>query len=485
MIWSGTGGRAAALCTAVVLLGAAALPAHAATAAPATVQRVPASPELPSPEEIAAAKSDAAAAAAEVDRIDGLLADASVARDTGMAASLAANNAYTDALVQLQIRKDAAALADAKASAAEAEQAEARKVIGQLAGDLYRNGGMTPGLGSLVGGNGETLQQAATLESVAASRTRAFQAAETAAAAAASTKDAAAEARRAADDAAATAESRKSDAERANTERQRAVTEAAAQKTVLVGQLATLRNTTAALETERVDGLERQRQEAQLAAVTAAAARAPQTGQAGTAPSAPQASAPQSGNQPAGTTGTPQGNSPGNSPAAQQPAPAQPAPAQPAPPAAAPAPVQPAPVQPAPEQPAPAPVLPPSTGGSNQVAISSALAKVGAPYFYQYGGTGAYGFDCSGLVQNAFAAAGKRLPRTAADQFAQAPVKVPLSAAQPGDLLVWGSAPGFYHVAIYLGGGRVVQALNPDAGITVTDIAAMSGMQLYPYAARY
>lgn len=470
MIWSGTGGRAAALCTAVVLLGAAALPAHAATAAPATVQRVPASPELPSPEEIAAAKSDAAAAAAEVDRIDGLLADASVARDTGMAASLAANNAYTDALVQLQIRKDAAALADAKASAAEAEQAKARKVIGQLAGDLYRNGGMTPGLGSLVGGNGETLQQAATLESVAASRTRAFQAAETAAAAAASTKDAAAEARRAADDAAATAESRKSDAERANTERQRAVTEAAAQKTVLVGQLATLRNTTAALETERVDGLERQRQEAQLAAVTAAAARAPQTGQAGTAPSAPQ-----SGNQPAGTTGTPQGDSPGNSPAAQQPVPAQPAP-----PAAAPAPVQPAPVQPAPAQ-----VPPPSTGGSNQVAISSALAKVGAPYFYQYGGTGAYGFDCSGLVQNAFAAAGKRLPRTAADQFAQAPVKVPLSAAQPGDLLVWGSAPGFYHVAIYLGGGRVVQALNPDAGITVTDIAAMSGMQLYPYAARY
>ena len=483
MIWSGTGGRAAALCTAVVLLGATALPTHAATATPATVQRIPASPELPSPEEIAAAKSDAAAAAAEVDRIDGLLADASVARDTGMAASLAANNAYTDALVQLQIRKDAAALADAKAAAAETEQAKARKVIGQLAGDLYRNGGMTPGLGSLVGGNGETLQQAATLESVAASRTRAFQTAETAAAAAASTKDAAAEARRAADDAAATAESRKSDAERANTERQRAVTEAAAQKTVLVGQLAALRNTSVTLETERVDGLERQRQEAQLAAVTAAAARAPQPGQAGTAPSAPQASAPQSGNQPAGTTGTPQGNSP----AAQQPAPAQPAPAQPAPPAAAPAPVQPAPVQPAPVQPAPAPapVLPPSTGGSNQVAISSALAKVGAPYFYQYGGTGAYGFDCSGLVQNAFAAAGKRLPRTAADQFAQAPVKVPLSAAQPGDLLVWGSAPGFYHVAIYLGGGRVVQALNPDAGITVTDIAAMSGMQLYPYAARY
>jgi hypothetical protein len=90
-----------------------------------------------------------------------------------------------------------------------------------------------------------------------------------------------------------------------------------------------------------------------------------------------------------------------------------------------------------------------------------------------------------GLVQNAFAAAGKYLPRTASQQFAQAPVHVPLSQAQPGDLLVWGSSPGFYHVAIYLGGARVVQALNEDAGITVTDLASMSGMQLYPVAARY
>ena len=148
-----------------------------------------------------------------------------------------------------------------------------------------------------------------------------------------------------------------------------------------------------------------------------------------------------------------------------------------------PAPVAPpAPVTP-PEPVAPPPA--PAPGGSNQAALSSALAKVGSPYFYQYGGTGAYGFDCSGLVQNAFAAAGKQLPRTAAEQYAQAPVHVPLSAAQPGDLLVWGSAPGFYHVAIYLGGGRVVQALNVESGLTVTDLASMSGMQLYPYAARY
>jgi peptidoglycan DL-endopeptidase CwlO len=114
-----------------------------------------------------------------------------------------------------------------------------------------------------------------------------------------------------------------------------------------------------------------------------------------------------------------------------------------------------------------------------------ALSKVGSPYFYKYGGSGPLGFDCSGLVQNAFAAAGKYLPRTAAQQYAQAPVHVPFSQAQPGDLLVWGSAPDFYHVGIYLGGGRVVQALSPDDGITVTDLAWMAGMQLHPTVARY
>jgi peptidoglycan DL-endopeptidase CwlO len=113
------------------------------------------------------------------------------------------------------------------------------------------------------------------------------------------------------------------------------------------------------------------------------------------------------------------------------------------------------------------------------------MGKVGAPYFYQWGGTGQYGFDCSGLVQTAFAAAGKYLARTAAQQYASAPVHVPLSQAQRGDLLVWGSAPDFYHVAIYLGNGQVVQALNPDEGIEVTQLSRMAGMQLYPYAARY
>ena len=487
MTWTGSGRKTAALCAAVVLLGTLALPAHAAP--PALAAHIPAV-QVPSPDEIAAAKSSESATAAQVTAIDGLLADASAAQDASLAASLQANNAYGEALVELQLRRDAAEVAAARASSAGAEQEKTRKQIGQLAGDLYRNGGLNPALSSFVSGSGNALQQAATLEAVTAGRTRAFQSAETAAAAADSLTAAAADANRAADEAARTAEERKLDAERASDARREAVSAARAQRTVLVDQLATLKNTTVALESARVDALERQRQQDRLAAVTAAAAQ----GQGQTPGPRPEPRpAPRPGTLPATlpVTGNPSpGNQDPQAPAAPVPAPPAPAPA-PAPPVI---PLR----HPAPplRRPRRLPHLLPHRscscsctcscpGGSNQTAISVALGKVGAPYFYQYGGTGARGFDCSGLVQNAFAAAGKYLPRTASQQFAQAPVHVPLSQAQPGDLLVWGSAPGFYHVAIYLGGGRVVQALNEDAGITVTDLASMSGMQLHPVAARY
>lgn len=467
MTWTGSGRKTATLCAAVVLLGTLALPANAAPLAPAfqvPAERVPAAPDIPSPDEIAAAKSSESATAAQVATIDRLLADASAAQDASLSASLQANNAYGEALVELQLRRNAAAVAAAKAAAAGAEQEKTRKQIGQLAGDLYRNGGLNPALSSFVSGSGNALQQAATLEAVTAGRTRAFQSAETAATAAEWLTAAAADANRAAAEAARTAETRKLDAERASDAQRTAVSEARAQRTVLVDQLANLKNSTVALESARVDALDRQRQQDRLAAVTAAPA-------------------PGSGQDPA-----PEPNAGGPASVDQRPqAPAGPAPVPPAVPAApVPSPVAPAPVPPAPvPAPAPAPAPAPSPGGSNQTAISVALGKVGSPYFYQYGGTGAFGFDCSGLVQNAFAAAGKYLPRTASQQFAQAPAHVPLAQAQAGDLLVWGSAPGFYHVAIYLGGGRVVQALNEDAGITVTDLASMAGMQLHPIAARY
>ena len=502
---TGSGRTTAVLCTAVVLFGTLAAPARADRAlavAPslvlaATALTVRAAPEIPSPADIAAAKSSESATAAKVADIEGILADAAAAQEVTFARTLEANNAYSNALVELHTRADAAAVATARAAAADKEQSRSRKAVGQLAGDLYRNGGLNPELSGLVTGTGDVLAKAATLQALTAGRSRAFAEAETTAAAAESLTAAAADAQRAADDAAKTAETLKVQADQANAARAKAVADAKAQRTVLVGQLATLRNTTAALESARVDGLERQRQQARLAAVTAAAERA--AAAQAVADQAAAGSAEASGGGGTALSVDQAASAPAATPARRDPAPAAPAPADPAPvrpapapaapapvrPAPAPAPAQPAPVRPAPA-PAPAPVQPaPSPSGSNQAAISVAMAKVGSPYFYQYGGTGAYGFDCSGLVQNAFAAIGKQLPRTAAEQFARAPVHVPLSQAQPGDLLVWGSAPGFYHVAIYLGGGQVVQALNPSAGITVTELSMMAGMQLHPVAARY
>ncbi len=106
-------------------------------------------------------------------------------------------------------------------------------------------------------------------------------------------------------------------------------------------------------------------------------------------------------------------------------------------------------------------------------ALTAALSRVGRPYVW--GGTGPSGFDCSGLVGWSFAAAGVRLPRTAAEQALAGPA-IPLSQLQPGDLLFWTydpADPGFIdHVAIYVGRGQMIEA--PQTGDVVHVIAIPS-----------
>ncbi|QKW18898.1 transglycosylase family protein [Kitasatospora sp. NA04385] len=109
--------------------------------------------------------------------------------------------------------------------------------------------------------------------------------------------------------------------------------------------------------------------------------------------------------------------------------------------------------------------------GSKAAAIDFALSKVGQAYVY--GGTGNGGWDCSGLTQAAFRQAGISLPRVAADQ-ADYSTRVSLDSLQPGDLLFWssnGSNSGVYHVALYVGDGKYVEAANPSAGVRTETIA--------------
>lgn len=95
------------------------------------------------------------------------------------------------------------------------------------------------------------------------------------------------------------------------------------------------------------------------------------------------------------------------------------------------------------------------------VAIRAALTKRGVPYVWGGESDAEGGYDCSGLVQWAFAQAGLRMPRVAADQ-ARTGWRIPFNQARPGDLLIWANdptAPGYIsHIAIYLGGGRMVVA---------------------------
>jgi len=72
------------------------------------------------------------------------------------------------------------------------------------------------------------------------------------------------------------------------------------------------------------------------------------------------------------------------------------------------------------------------------------------------------GFDCSGLMEYAFAkGAGLRLSSTSRSQYTDGP-RVPISQLRAGDLVFWSSASrtaaGIHHVALYIGGGRIVEA---------------------------
>ncbi|MER7703007.1 transglycosylase family protein [Kitasatospora sp. NPDC097605] len=109
--------------------------------------------------------------------------------------------------------------------------------------------------------------------------------------------------------------------------------------------------------------------------------------------------------------------------------------------------------------------------GSMAAAVAFAQSKVGQAYVY--GGTGNGGWDCSGLTQAALRAAGVSVPRVAADQAA-ASTHVSLDALKPGDLLFWsnnGKDSGVYHVALYIGDGKYIEAANPSSGVRQQTIA--------------
>ena len=96
----------------------------------------------------------------------------------------------------------------------------------------------------------------------------------------------------------------------------------------------------------------------------------------------------------------------------------------------------------------------PQATGRAATAIAFAKSKLGM--YYQWGGTGDPSYDCSGLVQAAWAAAGVSLGRTTYDQINDGyAVPAVLADLEPGDIIEYN---GDEHEALYIGGGLVIHA---------------------------
>lgn len=103
-------------------------------------------------------------------------------------------------------------------------------------------------------------------------------------------------------------------------------------------------------------------------------------------------------------------------------------------------------------------------GKSAAGAISSGLKEIGKPY--QWGGTGPDSWDCSGLMQHAYASIGVRLPRTSEQQM-NVGEAVDRKDVRPGDLMF--PYPG--HVVMYLGGGRILEAPRTGENVRTASVS--------------
>jgi len=159
---------------------------------------------------------------------------------------------------------------------------------------------------------------------------------------------------------------------------------------------------------------------------------------------------------------------------------------------------------PAPRAPSYTPPAPSGDGGGSsatgdpQTVINRALSRLGARYSWgggnyngptvgvrdggiadSYGDYYSVGFDCSGLMMYAFAAAGIYLPHFSGYQDTSG-TQVPLSRMQPGDMIFYGDG-GSEHVALYMGNGKMIEA--PESG-EVVKVSPVRYGGIAPYVTR-
>jgi cell wall-associated NlpC family hydrolase len=114
----------------------------------------------------------------------------------------------------------------------------------------------------------------------------------------------------------------------------------------------------------------------------------------------------------------------------------------------------------------PAPYIP----GRGGKVVKYAYAQLGKPYVWAADGPGS--FDCSGLVLAAYRAVGVSLPHNTTMQW-HAMSHISGSQLSPGDVVFY-EASSIHHVAIYIGGGKVIHAPTPGDHVKISSVGMMS-----------
>ena len=404
----------------------------------------------PSEEEIAAAQAAEEAAKMSVAQIEVKLAEVNASAATAMQNAQIAGEDLNEASIALNEATATANQASADADAAEAAFQEGKQQIASVAQAAYRGGGGTldalapyldsdglrsvetkqAGISSFSSSAEAKMQNVAALEQVAKV-----------------TRDAANTAL--ANQKAATDEVQKRTdaANQAATAAQNEAARVAAQRGAYVQELATKQNTTVELINEREAALEAERQEAARIAAEQAAAAAEAQRQADAAAAAERAAA---------ADASSSYNDDGDDDYSYS--------------------------APSYSYEEPAYSAPSYSGGGADTAIATAKSYLGVPYVW--GGESYGGVDCSGLTMLAWESAGVDLPHLSRAQYSYG-THVPIGSMEAGDLIFWssnGTQSGIYHVAIYLGGGQMIEA--PTFGVPVRITGVYSWGSIMPYAVR-
>ncbi|HZI96842.1 MAG TPA: C40 family peptidase [Actinomycetales bacterium] len=435
-------------------LAVAALLAGGLTALPAVAAPLVAEPVYPSQEQVDGAKRAAADKATQIGAIESQLAAASANLESMQIAAQMAAEDYNEAVVELEQATAAAEAARATADRALLDVEAARTAIGRLAANTYRSGSGLAGIEVFLSADGpqDLLDKAATIDALADRRQHSYQRMEAAELVAQLLDEQAQEAQQAQEDAAAAAEEARAEAQRSAAAAAAEVDRVAATRTDLIAQLAVLRDTSVELEQERQEGLEAERRAREEAAARAAAERRERERAAAERAASDGAAAEAAERRAAERAAAEQADRDNG---ASAPAPSTP--------------------PPAPDPPSTPPGSSEGSSSAGRAAVAWARDQIGKPY--QWGATGPGSFDCSGLTSQAWQnGGGVWITRTSRSQY-RAVEKVSYSRLRVGDLIFYGNgndSSSIHHVAVYSGGGRMVEAAR--AGTPVREVPMrMSG----------